>query len=337
MTKLTSLVKTAGCAAKLPPAQLHEVLDSIPRIPCPELVGGYEKSDDALVYRLEDGTLVIQTVDFFPPMVDDPFTFGQVAAANALSDIYAMGSEPKIAMNLMCFPSCLELDVMRQIMLGGQDKVTEAGAVIAGGHTISDPTPKYGLCVTGFGKEGSVWKNEGSLEGDLLVLTKSLGVGIINTAVKAGVASEEATHAAIKSMITLNKYARDEALNFSVHAATDVTGFSLLGHLYEMALSSSVTMAVDSALVPMFSEAKEYSRKGMNPGGLFNNKEYLQDKVVFETDLPEEIINILYDPQTSGGLLFSMPAIDAKQYCKQTGFAIIGRVEKMGKHALKVR
>lgn len=337
MVKLTSLVKSAGCAAKLPPAQLHEVLDSIPHIPCPNLIGGYEKSDDALVYRLEDGTLVIQTVDFFPPMVDDPFTFGQVAAANALSDIYAMGSEPKIAMNLICFPSCLDLSVMRQIMLGGQSKVAEAGAVIAGGHTISDPTPKYGLCVTGFGKESTLWKNEGSQEGDLLVLTKSLGVGIINTAVKAGKASEEAAKAAIESMITLNKYARDEAIGFSVHAATDVTGFSLLGHLYEMASSSDVSMVVEHDRVPMFESAKEYSRSGLNPGGLFNNKEYLQDKVDFEAELPEEIINILYDPQTSGGLLFSMSPPDAQQYCKNTGFSIIGRVEKRGEKAIMVR
>lgn len=337
MVKLTSLVKSAGCSAKLSPAHLHEVLDSIPHIPCPELVGGYEKSDDALVYRLEDGTLVIQTVDFFPPMVDDPFTFGQVAAANALSDIYAMGSEPKIAMNLICFPSCLDLSVMRQIMLGGQDKVAEAGAVIAGGHTISDPTLKYGLCVTGFGKEGTLWKNEGSQEGDFLVLTKSLGVGIINTAVKAGMASEEAAKAAIESMITLNKYARDEALAFTVHAATDVTGFSLLGHLYEMASSSAVTMVVEHERVPMFESAKEYSRSGFNPGGLFNNKEYLQDKVTFEAELPSEIVNILYDPQTSGGLLFAMPPEDAQQYCKKTGFAIIGRVEKRGRKAITVR
>ncbi len=337
MVKLTSLVKTAGCAAKLSPTQLHEVLDSIPHIRCPELVGGYENSDDALVYRLEDGTLVIQTVDFFPPMVDDPYTFGQVAAANALSDIYAMGSEPKIAMNLICFPSCLELDVMRQIMLGGQDKVAEAGAVIAGGHTISDPTPKYGLCVTGFGKEDLLWKNEGAREGDLLVLTKKLGVGIINTAVKAGIASEEAAQDAIHSMIKLNKYARDEAITHTVHAATDVTGFSLLGHLYEMASSSGVSMVVEHEKVPMFESAKAYSRAGMNPGGLFNNKEYLQDKVTFEKELPEEIINILYDPQTSGGLLFAMPAEDAKQYCEQTGFYIIGQVEQKRECYLLVR
>ncbi|MDT4762750.1 selenide, water dikinase SelD [Sphaerochaeta sp. PS] len=337
MVKLTSLVKTAGCAAKLSPKQLHEVLDSLPFIPCPELVGGYENSDDALVYRLEDGTLVIQTVDFFPPMVDDPFIFGQVAAANALSDIYAMGSEPKVAMNLLCFPSCLELDVMRQIMLGGQSKVAEAGAVIAGGHTISDPTPKYGLCVTGFGKEGSVWKNEGALEGDLLVLTKSLGVGIINTAVKAGLASEEAAQTAIESMVTLNKYARDVATRFTVHAATDVTGFSLLGHLYEMAHSSKVTMVVEHGKVPMFEAAKEYSRLGMNPGGLYNNKEYLQDKVKFEIELPPEIESILYDPQTSGGLLLAMPAEDARLYCRETGFSVIGFVERLGDRHLTVR
>lgn len=337
MVKLTSLVKSAGCAAKLPPLQLYEVLDSLPHTPCPELIGGYEKSDDALVYRLDDGTLVIQSVDFFPPMVDDPYTFGQVAAANALSDIYAMGSEPKIAMNLICFPSCLELDVMRQIMLGGANKVAEAGAVVAGGHTISDSTPKYGLCVTGFGTEESLWRNEGAQIGDLLVLTKRLGVGIINTAVKAGVASEKASKEAIESMITLNKYARDEAFAFTVHAATDVTGFSLLGHLYEMASSSEVTAVVQSEHVPMFDAAKTYSKEGLNPQGLFHNKEYLQDKVGFEVELPEQIVNILHDPQTSGGLLFAMPAQDAQTYCAKTGFTIIGSVEKRGAFALTVK
>ena len=337
MVKLTSLVKTSGCAAKLPPLQLHEVLDSIPHTPCPELVGGYEKSDDALVYRLEDGTLVIQSVDFFPPMVDDPYIFGQVAAANALSDIYAMGSEPKIAMNLICFPSCLDLEIMRQIMLGGGSKVAEAGAVVGGGHTISDPTPKYGLCVTGFGKEGSLWRNEGARAGDLLVLTKSVGVGIINTAVKAGVASDEAARAAIGSMITLNKYARDEACAFTVHAATDVTGFSLLGHLYEMASSSEVTMVVESDRVPIFPEARQYSLDGMNPGGLYHNKEYLQDKVAFDRNLEEVVINILHDPQTSGGLLFSMPPEDARTYCRKTGFTVIGSVQEKGELALMVR
>ena len=328
MVKLTSLVKTSGCAAKLSPRDLHQVLDALPPMHCDALVGGFEHSDDALVYRMEDGSLVIQTVDFFPPMVDDPYTFGQIAAANAVSDIYAMGSEPKIAMNLMCFPSCLELDVMQQILLGGQSKVAEAGAVIAGGHTISDPTPKYGLCVTGFAKEGEVWANQGSQAGDLLILTKTIGVGVINTAVKAGMASENVAQAAIKSMTTLNKYARDSAVGFEVHAATDITGFSLLGHAYEMASASNVQLVIESTKVPFFEEAKQYALMGLNPEGLYNNKEYLENKVQFVDGLAQEIQDLLFDPQTSGGLLFSMSESEALSYSAKTGFPIIGYVQK---------
>ncbi|AEV27952.1 selenium donor protein [Sphaerochaeta pleomorpha str. Grapes] len=336
MVKLTSLVKTSGCAAKLPPAQLHEVLGSLPLVHDEHLVGGFENSDDALVYRLDNGTLVIQTVDFFPPMVDDPYTFGQVAAANALSDIYAMGSEPKIAMNLMCFPSCLELEVMHQILLGGLDKANEAGAVIAGGHTISDPTPKYGLCVTGFAKEGEVWANKGAQEGDLLVLTKSLGVGIINTAVKASMASEEAASAAIKSMVTLNKYARDEALGYTVHAATDITGFSLLGHSQEMAVASDVQLVIESEKVPILPFVEEYSIQGLNPGGLYNNRDYIGGSVDMVASIRQSLQDVLYDPQTSGGLLFSMPGKDAKAYSEKTGFPIIGYVKAKGEKPILV-
>lgn len=336
MVKLTSLVKTSGCAAKLSPKDLHFVLDALPSVSCDALVGGFEHSDDALVYRMEDGTLLIQTVDFFPPMVDDPYTFGQIAAANAISDIYAMGSEPKIAMNLMCFPSCLELDVMQQILLGGQSKVAEAGAVVAGGHTISDPTPKFGLCVTGFAKEGTVWANQGAQEGDALVLTKTIGVGVINTAVKAGMASEAAAKAAIDSMTTLNKYARDSALAYEVHAATDITGFSLLGHAYEMASASIVQLVIDSSKVPFFEEAKQYALMGLNPEGLYNNKEYLEDKVQFAEGIAQEIQDLLFDPQTSGGLLFSMSESDALSYCAKTGFVIIGHVHKACGVSLKV-
>jgi selenide,water dikinase len=330
------MVKTSGCAAKLPPKQLHEILGSLPVQHDDHLVGGFENSDDALVYRLDNGTLVIQTVDFFPPMVDDPYTFGQVAAANALSDIYAMGSEPKIAMNLMCFPSCLELDVMRQILLGGLDKATEAGAVIAGGHTISDPTPKYGLCVTGFAIEGEVWANKGAQEGDFLVLTKSLGVGIINTAVKASMASEEAAKAAIESMITLNKYARDEARAFTVHAATDVTGFSLLGHSQEMAVASDVQLVIESEKVPLLPFAEEYALQGLNPEGLYNNRDYIASSVEMSPSVRQSLEDVLYDPQTSGGLLFSMGKDEALAYCKKTGFAVIGYVQKKGQKPLLV-
>ena len=324
--RLTQMVKTSGCAAKLPPALLHEVLDSLPVMHSPNLVEGYEGSDDACVYRISDDLLMLQTVDFFPPMVDDPFIFGQVAAANALSDIYAMGGDPKLALNLVCFPSCLDLSVLRQILLGGQSKVEESGAVIAGGHTISDATPKYGLCVTGFAQEGKVWANKGAQVGDVLVLTKPLGVGIINTAVKAGMASKQAADAAIASMTTLNKRARDLAQKYSVHAATDITGFSLLGHTHEMATASKVSMVLYSVAMPVLTEALEYSQMGLNPGGLYNNREYLEDKVRFSEGIRQEMQDLLFDPQTSGGLLLSMSEEEGKAYSKESGYPIIGMV-----------
>jgi len=326
--RLTQLVKTSGCAAKIPPGILHEVLESLPVMHSPDLVGGYEGSDDAFVYKLpsQAGMVMLQTVDFFPPMVDNPYLFGQVAAANALSDIYAMGGEPNTALNLVCFPSCLDISVLREILLGGQSKVEEAGAIIAGGHTISDPTPKYGLCVTGFAHENKVWANNGAIEGDLLILTKPLGVGIINTAVKAGLASELAGKNAIESMTKLNKYARDEAMDFSVHAATDITGFSLIGHAAEMAVASKKSINLHAEKIPVFTEALEYAQMGLNPEGMYNNREYLEAKVSHQGSIAQELMDVLYDPQTSGGLLLSMRESDAIAYSKNTGYPIIGVV-----------
>ena len=314
MVKLTSMVKTSGCAAKLAPAELHRVLDSLPKVENEHLLGGYADADDALVWKVGDDLVCIQTVDFFPPMVDDPYTFGQIAAANALSDVWAMGASPAVAMNLMCFPACLDIDVMRQIMLGGLSKVTEAGAVIAGGHTISDPTPKYGLCVTGFCSPAQVWKNGGAVPGDVLVLTKPLGVGIINTAVKAGFASDEAAAAAVKSMTTLNKYARDAARELAVHGATDVTGFGLLGHCYEMAQAGDVTLRIDSSALPVIGQALEYADLGMLPEGLYNNMDYLKGQVEFPEGLRQSLRDVMFDPQTSGGLLLAMDASDAERF-----------------------
>ncbi len=334
--RLTQMVKTSGCAAKLPPALLHEVLDSLPVMHSPNLVEGNEGSDDACVYRISDDLLMLQTVDFFPPMVDDPYLFGQVAAANALSDIYAMGGEPKLALNLVCFPSCLELSVLRQILLGGQSKVEESGAVIAGGHTISDATPKYGLCVTGFAQEGKVWANKGAQVGDVLILTKPLGVGIINTAVKAGMASEVAAQAAIESMTTLNKRARDLAQKYEVHAATDITGFSLLGHAHEMATASNVSMVLYSTAIPVLSDALEYARMGLNPEGLYHNREYLEDAVHFSKGIEQEVQDLLFDPQTSGGLLLSMSEEEGRAYSKESGYPIIGSVTAFSDFPLKV-
>lgn len=331
MVKLTSMVKTSGCAAKLAPKMLHEVLDSLPKMSSPSLVEGYSSSDDALVYRVSGDTVCIQTVDFFPPMVDDPFTFGQVAAANALSDIYAMGAEPSVAMNLLCIPSCLGSEVMTQILLGGQSKAAEAGAVIAGGHTIADPTPKYGLCVTAFAKEAAVWHNSGARPGDVLVLTKALGTGILCTALKAGFASDSAESIAVQSMITLNKHARDAALGLNVHGATDVTGFSLLGHALEMAQASGVSLSLDLHSIPLLDGALEMAKLGMLPEGMYSNLEFLDGKVEFSEGFLQEQKDVLFDPQTSGGLLLSLPPEEAHVLVSRlsgTPAAIIGTVQK---------
>lgn len=323
------MVKTSGCAAKLPPEKLHRVIDNLPLMKSDKLLEGFESADDALVYSVTDDIVSVQTVDFFPPMVDDPFIFGEVAAANALSDVYAMGGEPAVAMNLLCFPSCLELDVMDKILRGGIQKVKEAGAVIAGGHTIADPTPKYGLCVTGYMKKDEVWSNSGARVGDVVVLTKALGVGIVNTAAKGGEASKESIDAAVDSMTRLNKEARDKARKYTVHAATDVTGFSLAGHSQECAAGSGVTIEYDINELPTIEGALELARFGLIPEGRYTNEDYLFDKVRFEEGIPQELIDLAYDPQTSGGLLLFMPEEDAnafvkdmdKPYCK-----LIGRV-----------
>lgn len=323
------MVKTSGCAAKLPPEKLHRVIDNLPLMKSDKLLEGFESADDALVYSVTDDIVSVQTVDFFPPMVDDPFIFGEVAAANALSDVYAMGGEPAVAMNLLCFPSCLELDVMDKILRGGIQKVKEAGAVIAGGHTIADPTPKYGLCVTGYMKKDEVWSNSGARVGDVVVLTKALGVGIVNTAAKGGEASKESIDAAVDSMTRLNKEARDKARKYTVHAATDVTGFSLTGHSQECAAGSGVTIEYDINELPTIEGALELARFGLIPEGRYTNEDYLFDKVRFEEGIPQELIDLAYDPQTSGGLLLFMPEEDAKAFVKDIDkpyCKLIGRV-----------
>lgn len=338
--RLTSMVKTSGCAAKLPPALLHSVIDNLPLMHSDRLIEGFESADDALVYRVTDDIVSVQTVDFFPPMVDDPYTFGQVAAANALSDIYAMGGEPNVAMNLLCFPSCLPLSVMDQILRGGISKVSEAGAVIAGGHTISDPTPKYGLCVTAFMNKDDIWSNTGAREGDVVVLTKALGVGIINTANKGGEAEEEAVNAAIDSMTRLNKRARDTARKLRVHAATDITGFSLMGHSSEVANGSGVTLVIDSASLPVLPTALELARFGFLPEGMYHNLDYVAPFVYFSPSLSQNMKDLSLDPQTSGGLLLTMPEEDAVTFTKEYNedyVRIIGFVKRRGEWAVELK
>lgn len=312
--KLTTMTKTSGCAAKIGPAVLDGILRSLPKFHDPNLLVGFETSDDACVYKITDEIVAIQTVDFFPPMVDDPYTFGQIAAANALSDIYAMGGDPATAMNLLCFPSCSDLDAMKEILEGGYSKVKEANAVIAGGHTIADPTPKYGLCVTGFAHPNQILTNSNAQSGDVLVLTKPIGVGIMNTACKAELLSEQQIKTISTNMATLNKYAKECTKGLTVHSCTDITGFSLMGHSYEMAFGSNQTITLYTDQIPMYEEALSFASMGILPEGMYHNQEYLDGKFKSLTDLPQNLLDVLMDPQTSGGLLLSMPEKDAKEY-----------------------
>lgn len=265
---------------------------------------GLERADDAGVYRISEDLAIIQTVDFFTPVVDDPFEFGQIAAANALSDVYAMGGTPKTAMNLVGFPvGSLDIGVLRQIILGGLDKVKEAGCVLLGGHSVEDPELKYGLSVTGFIHPDRVLTKGGLSVGDRLFLTKPLGTGVINTAVKAGLASEAATAAATRIMATLNASAAKAMACCRVHACTDITGFGLLGHLAEMVDGSGCSAAIHADCVPLMAEARSHAEMGLVPAGAYRNRDFREEMVEMAPAVSRSTADLLYDPQTSGGLL----------------------------------
>ncbi|MEG0215618.1 MAG: selenide, water dikinase SelD, partial [Hungatella sp.] len=274
--KLTQMSKTAGCAAKIGPGTLSKILESLPKFEDPNLLVGIETSDDGAIYKVSDEVALIQTLDFFTPVVDDPYTFGQVAAANALSDIYAMGGEPKIALNIVAWPNCVNPQFLGEILRGGADKVKEAGAVLAGGHSIQDDEPKYGLSVTGFVHPDKVFKNCGARPGDVLLLTKPLGTGIVNTAVKAEMASPEAQAEVIRVMTTLNQKAKRVIEQYDVHSCTDVTGFGLAGHSMEMAEGSGVTIQIHMDRLPIQAAAPEYARMGLVPAGAYRNRSYIE-------------------------------------------------------------
>lgn len=265
------------------------------------------------MYRLSDTMALIQTVDFFPPMVDDPFLFGQIAAANALSDVYAMGGRPVLAMNLLCVPSCLELDIAAQILAGGASKAAEADCTIAGGHSINDNEPKYGLCVSGFVHPERVFANSTALPGDQLILTKALGTGILTTAQKGGMLNDPSFSAAVDSMRMLNKYAAEAAEGLGVHACTDITGFGLAGHVCEMAEGSGVSAHLTASEIPMLPQAVEMAEMGLIPAGAYRNRDYFGARVGIGTEVSEAIADVLFDPQTSGGLLFSVREQDTQR------------------------
>jgi selenide,water dikinase len=290
------------------------VLKGLPIPKDPRVIVGLETSDDAGVYRLTDDIALVQTVDFFTPIVDDPFTFGQIAAANALSDVYAMGGVPLTAMNLAAFPTkTLPVSILREILLGGLSKLTEAGVALVGGHTVEDPEIKYGLSVTGTVHPDRILANAGARPGDRLVLTKPLGTGILSTALKAGMASEEAVKGMVAAMASLNRRAADRMARFDVHACTDITGFGLLGHSLEMASASGVGIVFRAGAVPLLPSALNYAGMGLVPAGAYANRDYFSCRVDMDPRVPPLLTDLLYDPQTSGGLLICLPSDRAEE------------------------
>lgn len=310
--KLTKLASCAGCGAKVGAGTLCNLLAGFQTHYDPNLLVGYDKSDDASVYRVSDELAIVQTTDFFPPIVDDPFMYGQIAATNALSDVYAMGGEPKLALNIMCIPEKMDKATVQKILRGGYAKAYEAGAIITGGHTIHGAEPIYGLAVTGFVKPENVWTNSGAQPSDVLLLTKPLGVGILTTAAKAGLVEQELLDKLYVQMSTLNKYAHDVLVKYSVHACTDVTGFALLGHSLEMAQGSGVTVHLKAQAVPYHEEAYEMADMGFIPAGAYRNRDFAEAGVRVVGEVARALQDIFYDPQTSGGLLCAVPAAEAE-------------------------
>lgn len=308
--KLTKLSRCAGCGAKVGAGVLARLLEGLQVHRDPNLLVGFDRSDDASVYRLSDELALVQTVDFFPPIADDPYLFGQIAAANALSDVYAMGGEPKLALNLMCVPRDMPDEAVHRMLRGGYDKVYEAGCLITGGHSIFDDEPKYGLAVTGFVRPDRVLTNSGARPGDVLLLTKPLGVGVLSTAHKGGMASEEGMALAYRLMTTLNRAARDVLVKYRVHACTDVTGFGLLGHAFELAQGSDGALTLYPEDMDLIPEALALAKEGILPEGMYRNRAFAGPGVDAGV-IPLWVQDVLYDPQTAGGLLIAVDPLDA--------------------------
>jgi selenide,water dikinase len=308
--KLTKLAKCAGCGAKVGAGTLSQLLCGMKVHHDPTLLVGFDKSDDASVYQISEDLALVQTVDFFPPIADDPYLFGQIAATNALSDVYAMGGEPKICLNIMAVPENMPQEAVHELLRGGYDKVYEAGAIIAGGHSILDDEPKYGLCVTGFVRPDKVLTNSAAQPGDVLILTKPIGIGVLTTAQKADMLSPQGEKLAYNLMTTLNKSARDAMVKYEVHACTDITGFGLLGHGFEMAQGSNVSMTIHVDAIDFIQEALDLARIGLLPAGMYRNRTFAEPGVdMGETELVKQ--DLLFDPQTAGGLLICVAEKDA--------------------------
>ena len=338
--KLTKLTECAGCGAKVGAGELQALLGDLQVHTDENLLVGFDKSDDASVYKISEELAIVQTVDFFPPIADDPYRFGAIAAANALSDVYAMGGEPKLALNIMMVPEDMDKAYVHEILRGGYSKVYEAGAMITGGHSIYDKEPKYGLAVTGFVRPDRILTNSGAKAGDVLIYTKPLGIGVLTTAAKAELCSPALTERMEQVMMTLNRAARDVMVRHKVHACTDVTGFGMLGHMLEMAAGSGVQICVDlqAAQAQVIPEAWEFAEMGILPAGMYRNRHFAQEQVedcslrdqraaLWSQELQKPVHgqdqrvtlwsqtmqDLLYDPQTSGGLLMAADPEDAPQ------------------------
>lgn len=326
-------MKAGGCASKLSPKILDQILPRIPRVADSNILVGFDTSDDAGVYRLSPDLAIVQTIDFFTPVVDDPYTFGAIAAANALSDVYAMGGRPLTALSILAWPGSGDVEVLEQILKGGAEKIHEAGCVILGGHSVNDPEIKFGYAITGTVHPDRVKTNTGARPGDVLMFTKKIGTGVISTALKRGIAKDEHVNGAIAQMVTLNRAAAEAIENLDVHGLTDVTGFGLLGHAREMAIGSKVTLEIDSSLVRFLDGAVEYMEAGAFSGGLGNNREFVASCVEGSSRFDD----LLYDPQTSGGLLIALPEKHAEELARNFPAAYrIGSVLERQRKPLRI-
>ena len=339
--QMTKLANCAGCGAKVGAGMLAQLLEGLPVRRDERLLVGYDRSDDASVYLIDEHTALVQTVDFFPPIADDPFTFGQIAACNALSDVYAMGGEPRLALNIMTVSREMDRETIHAVLRGGYEKAYEAGVIITGGHTIEDSEPKYGLAVTGFADPKRILKNCTARPGDVLILTKPLGVGILCTAAKGDLVPDALMKRLHEQMKTLNRAARDSMLRFETHSCTDVTGFSLMGHAYEMASGSGCTIHLLADGVPYHREAWELADMGFVPAGAYRNRDYVEPDLYWAREIPLPLQDILFDPQTSGGLLIAVAEKDGESLLRAlqaetAGAAVVGYVTEKGPKALIV-
>ncbi len=329
---LLTTVEYGGCSAKLPAQLLEQILGEIPFEKSPNLLVGAETSDDAAVWKINDETAIIHTTDFFPPICSDPFEFGEIAAANALSDVFAMGGKALTALNLVMFPATIDISVLKEILLGGAEKVKEAGAVLCGGHTINDYPPKYGLAVTGVVHPDKIIKNCSAKPGEVLILTKPLGTGAIVAGQRIGEVSKENYQKALDTMKLLNRFGAEIMQKYGVTCATDVTGFSLLGHAFEIAKGSGVTIEINLQKLPILSGAYDLVDMGCIPGAAFKNLNYIEKNISFAENLDYNLKMLAFDPQTSGGLLICCNERSAQNMIsdlRQSGYleaSIVGKI-----------